>query len=174
MKLTQKQVNYLMKRAAYQSKKLAQSFDLNDDQREDCMQDMIADALKALHKYNPSRASFETFINGVLKICFKRIRTALINARMKQYLMAIPLYQIKAIHIPSVNDASIGELNIAELIDLRIDIENITSEMPPRLKNICHLLMIYRPSEAAKRAGIYRTSIYRNIKEISRYFEDRI
>jgi len=56
---------------------------------------------------------------------------------------------------------------------LRVDLSAARHSLPPELTVICSLLERFTPTETAIKLGITRSSLYRRMREIADYFEER-
>ena len=55
----------------------------------------------------------------------------------------------------------LGPLTEEDLEDLHLDLAEVESELPPKLRELCASLMKERPSDFSKRTGIPKTTVYR-------------
>lgn len=161
---------YALDRIEYRAKRLAIQLGLSDQDREDYFQEMIAEVLSAFKKFDECKSSRKTFINRVLDRFVKNAIRTEMTRRRRTFDNALPLSVVEEIAIPAVNDPHVDEMNEIERLDLRMDIQKIMSCMPQRLTQICELITDHSVSEIANKLGIHRTSIYRYIAEIRKYF----
>ncbi len=123
-------------------------------EREDLEQDTLLEIWRALAHYDPTRASLRTFIERVAETRFR----SLLRARRRQPVIE-PLDRINpasAVGIPAVA--------------LRVDLERLLSLLPSRDRELLVLLMEHPPSEAARRLGIGRSTVYGRLARLRPVF----
>jgi len=161
--------DYALARIDYRVGRLVEAFRLNEDDAADVRQDMIAELLKAAARHDPERSQRNTFINRTLDRYYLHVARALSNRQKHESTHPTPIAALPDFS-STVNDLRQGERSEAERVDLAIDLAEVVSKLPPQLKQICEALRLYKPSEAARRLGVHRSTIYRAIREIRKHF----
>ena len=163
---------YALARIDYRARRQAISFNLSDDEREDLRHDMVAELLRAFKRFDPEKASRETFINRVLD---RFVKYSMRSKRTRQNRACNNPACLDDVHPgfqPTVNHPRIGELDEQDRRELHLDLAAVIARMPERLQRVCRALLRLMPAEAAHSLGICRQSIYRNIAEIRAYLSE--
>lgn len=163
--------DYTLERIDYRVRRLAIQFGLTDERRDDYAQDMVVEILAALAKFDPAQSARKTFINRVLDNFVKNAIRTEIHRRRRECDNPTPLEDISEAYAPVVNDPRQGQLGEAEQLDMQMDVAQVLSQMPRQLQKICSLLKIHSITETAKKLGINRTAIYRQLAEAREYFQ---
>lgn len=161
--------DYALARIDFRVGRLVEAFRLGDGEAEDLRQDMIAELLKARVRHNPARCQRNTFINRTLDRYYLHAARALANRQKHESMRPTPISAMPTFS-PTVNDPRRGERSEQERVDVAIDLAEVVSNLPPELQRICEALRLYKPSEAARRLGMHRSTIYRAMREIRRHF----
>ena len=158
--------DYAMERIEFRARQLAQQYKGRGDW-EDLRQDMVVELLEAAERFDPAKASRETFIARVLD----RFEIDLYreNARNQEV-------QCVSLDDPSVERdfledcSSVVEPSGQEQTDLSSDVESLIAGLPPELAEVCCLLKHYSFSETARRLDIGRGTLYRRVEAIRKHF----
>jgi len=158
--------DYALARIDYRVRELTSQFDLSEDEKEDLRHDMVVELLSAFKRFDPDKATRETFINRVLDKFVKHAIRVRCTRQRRACDSPIGFDDIAPGYESAVNDTRSGQLNEQGLCELRLDLRAAIARMPERLQRVCRLLMTFNPTETARKLGICRQSIYRNIREI--------
>lgn len=160
---------YVLNRIEYRARRLADMLGLNDDQRDDLIQDMAVDVLRCARRFDPAKSRWHTFACHVIKIHAKRF---IIDEAVRREREMEPLPDMSDFLDDSPDESAEFEVpdNTHE-INLRLDTAQTLSQMPPRLRKMCELLMVLSPPEAARELNLHRNSIYRLIAQARMYFQ---
>jgi len=158
-----------MDRIDFRVRRLADQFDLSGDDQQDLRQDMVLELLGAFERFDPVKAKRETFVNRVLDKFVKYVTRIRCTNLRRTCESPIGFGDVDDGYEPVVNEAAAGQLDEQARCELRIDMDAAIATMPERLQRVCRMLMQFDAAEAAKRLGICRQSIYRNMAEIRRY-----
>lgn len=150
----------------------------------DLEQDLAVKVLERLNKFDPTRASFKTFVSRVLDtalVDLERQRLA-----QKRQSATAPI----SIDAPAGNDPENASLSQSltddqryvsvtgavrssvDLADLRQDLRQILSEMPSHQSSLCELLMELTFTEAAQELGVHRGTLHRQWQAVMAAYED--
>jgi RNA polymerase sigma factor (sigma-70 family) len=165
--------DYVLNRIAFRTRRLAITFRLSDDRRDDFFQDMVVEVLKAAERFDPDgSASWHTYASRVIDLAVKKLTQNECRRIQRESGRPIGLSD-SGDGAPSAvnNPAHEGEDDLRQL-ELHLDIEVVLNEMPSRLQKVCRLLQRLSPAEAAEELGIHRNSIYRLIAKARTYFTD--
>jgi hypothetical protein len=164
---------YIVKRITYQANQLAKHLGLDDDRRDDIEQDMRLELLQAKARFNRARTQWHTFASRVLDLYVKHfIRDEMLQRKHEP----CPLPDDECSCDSDEGDSHVEyreEFAFTENFDevaLRVDTEEMLSQLPSKLREACELLMFLSPPEAARVLGIHRNSIYRIIANIRMHF----
>lgn len=166
------------------SQRLIGKYGLREDDRDDIEQILIVAVLRNLPLYDESRGPREAFISRIVR---NRTRNIIAGqkATCRDYRSRVGSLQDP---IPSCHDGdeiewgetfdageylrlTRGQRGEAEQIDLRIDLGQVLSELPPDLKALCtSLIQGLNDTEAARQLGISRTTFYERRKRLKQRF----
>ncbi len=161
--------DYALARIDYRVGRLVQAFHLRADEADDLRQDMIVELIKALTRHDPTQSQRKTFITRALDRRYLHVARHLGNRQKHESMHPTPISRLPGFS-PTVNDTHKGQRSEAERVDLALDLGDILPTLPPRLQRVCEELRSYKPSEAARRIGMHRSTMYRAIEEIRRHF----
>ena len=164
--------DYALDRIAFRVRQLSVQFDLGKHEQEDCRQDMVAELLSAMKRFDPDKASRETFINRVLDRYVLYATRVRCTAMRRACASPLGLDDVRRGYQPRINDPPHTELDEQGRRELRLDLETAMSRMPPDLQQTCQLLTELTPAEAAKRLGLHRRSVYRRMDLIHQYLDE--
>ena len=146
-----------------------------EDDVEELEQEMRLDLLKRLPKFNPKRATYNTFVTRLIerKICnLIRHRTQKVrDYRCEECSLndTVETDDSKNKKVKRMETITQDEHDLrsgkyrrpaAERLDLRLDISLILSKLPPKLQELAELLKTMSITEAARELGISRTTLY--------------
>ena len=157
---------YVMARIDYRVWRLADDFDLSQDDQESCRHDMILELLGAFDRFDPGKAKRETFVNRVLDKFVKYTVRIWCTQRRRACDSPIGFDDVGPGYEPVVNDTRAGQINEQGHRELRLDMDAAITRMPQRLQRACRLLMKFTPAETAAQLGVCRQSVSRIMAEI--------
>ena len=155
--------------------------------REDLVQTLKADLIERLHRYDPMKASLDTFAARVIDNCV----STLIRYKCQQCRdyeredgsLDDPLDDREPNGITRVaslshelRDYYAGQLRSPAIdqLDLLVDVSVTIRELPPFLKKVAFMLSQKSVAEVARELNIPRSTLYdRGIKPLRRILEDR-
>lgn len=161
--------DYALSRINFRVRRLTCQFDLSEDEQGDYRQDMMVELLSAFERFDPSKATRETFINRVLDRFVKYAIRARFTRLRRTCDSPLGFEDVSIGFEPVVNEARAGEKDEQARRELRLDMAVVMARMPARLRRMCRLLMKFGATETARKLGICRQSIYRNFAEIREY-----
>jgi len=176
--------DYAVDTIRIKAKKLIGKAGFKREDLDDIKQDITLDLLQRLPKYDPEKASLNTFINDVVDNKIARMIEAQ-NAEMRDFriesgslnelvedLDGTPvelIHEIMDEDLPwNHGTCEISDFNYFELSD---DIVKALSELPPQFREMCLRLMKENIFVVAKEMGIPRASMYYHLKIIREHFE---
>ena len=164
--------SYVLARIDYRVGRLATRFSLDESRQDDFRQDMVVELLNAAGRFKPAMAQWHTFACRVLDLAVKKLTQMECRLRQREAGRPVMGFSEETDDCPAaVNEpADLGHDDIAQL-EIQIDVSQVLSRMPQRLRDAAEMLKSLSPSEAANALGIHRNSIYRLIVEIRAYFE---
>lgn len=157
------------------------------DDVEDLEQEMRLDLLERLPKFNPNKATYNTFVSRLVerKICnLIRHRTQEIRdfrceeGSIHDVVESGDSGDEKVERIETVTqdeqDFRLGKhIRSAEARrDLQLDISLVLPKLPPKLRKPAELLQTVSITTAARKLGIPRSTLYDRIARLRRIFED--
>lgn len=154
--------NYAIKLIRHKARRLVGTAGLRSDDVPDIEQDLAADLLRRLGRFDERRAKRETFISRVVDHAI----ATMLEARKA----GVRDYRKEA---EPIDDEWIGESAQVDefLCALRIDLERLVSALPPHQREICERLRTATVSEISQETGVPRGSIYEEIGRIRKRFE---
>jgi RNA polymerase sigma-70 factor (ECF subfamily) len=153
--------------------------------RQDLEQEMVLDLIMRLPKFDENKATHKTFVARIIE----RKISKLIRHRTQE----IRDYRREG---RSLNEQIVGDdgaavergdtlahdevdrrlskrqLTRQEHLDLVIDMADVISLLPDHLRRLCELLQTDNVSDAARQAGIPRTTINDHVRKLRALFED--
>lgn len=165
--------NYARERIEYRLRGLRAQFRLSRQAVEDLRQDMAAELVKGLSRFDPTLGvKRETFINRVLDKHVLHAKRTLCTRMQRPWDTAIGFDDIAPGFEPIVNDARSGQPSERDLCDLRMDIAEITERLPDELRRLVQLRREHSPKEAREAIGASSSTFYRRMAEVRAYFGD--
>ncbi|HOC94357.1 MAG TPA: sigma-70 family RNA polymerase sigma factor [bacterium] len=151
------------------------------DDMEDIMQDIIVDLLERLPKYNPDKSSRHTFIDDLANNKIARMLCDK-SAAKRHYSLAPATLDMVDGKVHGDDAEPVSEKNEIcsdtsrtlsdfEIIELRQDIVRALKKLPPKLRDICVMLMQKNICAVAAETGIPKATLIDHIKKIRNYFE---
>jgi RNA polymerase sigma-70 factor (ECF subfamily) len=179
---SQELIEYVMKRAEFKAKQVVGKVPALGEV-EDVQQDLIADVLRRLPKFDGDRAGVKTFvcriINHKIADLLKGHEAANRgNGGAKESLD-------DWVHDETGNwvrrDATVDaarrhthlgvcERNDQEQRELELDIATVMASLPPEQRDVCAMLRTKTPTEIARETGLSRSAIYKHIAAIRTAF----
>jgi len=160
---------YALDRIDFRVRRLTGQFDLSEDEQNDYRHDMVVELLGAFERFDPDKAKRETFVNRVLDKFVKYVTRIRCTNLRRACDSPMGFGDVGPDYQPVVNEAPAGQLDEQGRRELHLDMDAALARMPERLQRVCRMLMEFGAAEAAKRLGICRQSIYRNMAEIRPY-----
>lgn len=162
------------------AKQLVGQAGFTESDREDLEQELIYDLLRHLPKFDPDRATRNTFIARVVEFKVVTIIRAQKAGIRDHRLNAYSLNESvedgdgnRISHIETINQDNyflkMGKYSrpLEELGELSIDIEQVLAELPPDLSNLCEqLIQGWTVTDISRNAGISRETVYKSIKKL--------
>lgn len=171
----------------HKARQLIGKYGFNRDDLDDLQQDMALDLLVRLPKFDPSKASFRTFVSLIVN----RKTASIVRSRRREKRSyrrhLVSLDEPVASRDGSVTqreqtisrddfDRRMGKhgLSDEERVDLHIDLSLAVSELSPDLRNLAGQLVTHSISEVARERGVPRSTLYSaGIGRLRKAFEDR-
>ena len=163
---------YAKKRIEYHAKRLSRKPGFTPSDVPDIEQELALDLLKALPKFDPSKASLPTFISRVVnRRCISLLRDARHPKRRGgtslEAAMGEEIAQDQRHRMTGYRpDDSADQSEVAEVV------QKAVRDLPERLHKIAVLLMSHTQAEAARELGVSETTIHRARKQIREHFEE--
>lgn len=138
---------------------------LPQSDRNDAIQDACLMVLKHLPRFEPSLSfSPKTYVSAIVR---KHFWFSFLNRRKKQPYF-VDIDSLDDSEVSAVNERGKGKLSEVEVVDLRLDLEEIGRRLPPALQDVFRLLPNYNSLEIASLLGIHQSTVSRRIKMIFR------
>lgn len=169
---------YVVNSNHFYSLKLIKSRLFCSSQLEDLEQEFMLHYLKYSKKFNPNKSSFKNYISLIFETKYK----ILVRKSSKNKECFNNFFFDKATN--DNNKESINYLNKPDvenkpiyLTDFEKNLINdkilkTIEKMPKRLQILCRILQNHTVLEASEKLGVLRPNLYREIKEIKKYFTD--
>ena len=129
--------------------------------------------LSRLHSYDDRRADLGTFTDRILTNLARNLATAAYAEKRTADRTACSIEEADPCG-PSVGlplDSGAHASDWEEQIHLRRDVERVVLELPPQLQEICSRLSCGSVTDASRRSGLSRPSIYGRIERVRRAFK---
>jgi RNA polymerase sigma-70 factor, ECF subfamily len=129
--------------------------------------------LSRLNFYDGRRADLGTFTDRILTNLARNLVTAAYAEKRTADRTACSIEDVDPCG-PSVGlplSPGTHDSDWEEQIHLRRDVERIVSELPPQLQEICSWLSCGSVTDASRRSGLSRPSIYGRIERVRRAFK---
>jgi DNA-directed RNA polymerase specialized sigma24 family protein len=140
---------------------------------EDLEQELMLHAHRRLTSYDPNRADLWTYADRVLSNFVMNLAKAAGAPSRGGGTSTISLDDLERDCKPiaaAVGDRRSTDFSWCEHIHLRQDLNCILNSLPQHLKDCCHWLAESSVTEAARRSGLARGSIYSRIATLRRAF----
>ena len=162
----------------YQAAKLARSGSLPGMDKEDIEQELMLDLLRRRDRFDPDRASFDTFADRVITNRVASLTASTHKLRAER--ITISLDFVVANDDEDEGASLIDKLDELEnpyaLDELKIglarDVARFLGDLPPVLQRYVAILAADNVCEAAREAGLHRSTIYERKEQIRRAAED--
>ena len=149
---------------------------------DDLIQELTAELLEYLPKFDPIRATLRTYVSRVVgrkgyRIIRDRIAEMRNPARESHSLNQVNTEETPETGAHAVtqeeHDRRIGRRNrsVEEQALLALDVASILAKFPDRFRALCEALKDNSITEAAQRLGIPRGTVYEHVKKIRDVFE---
>ena len=142
---------------------------------EDLEQELMLHAHRRMSSYDPARADLWTYVDRVLSNFLANLAKAASAKSRGSGISAISLddpnleRDSEAIAAITYNGGS-REPSWCEYIHLRQDLHRVLHSLPQHLQDCCHRLTENSVTEAARRSGLARGSIYSRMATLKRAF----
>lgn len=162
----------------YQAAKLARSGSLPGMDKEDIEQELMLDLLRRRDRFDPDRASFDTFAD---RIVTNRVASLTASThKLRAERITISLDFVVANDDEDEGASLIDKLDELEnpyaLDELKIglarDVARFLGDLPPVLQRYVAILAADNVCEAAREAGLHRSTIYERKEQIRQAAED--
>jgi RNA polymerase sigma-70 factor, ECF subfamily len=171
----------------HKARQLIGKYGFTWDDYEDLCQEMILDLLTRLPRFDPGKASLNTFVTRVVN---RRVAN-LIRDRMRakrdhrreglSFDEQVEQGDCEIEEGDGAGGQSNGDLlrdcqghPEADGLDLRLDVSRAISSLPPDLKLLAELLLIHSIADAARELGVSRATLYeKGIAPVRRAFVTR-
>jgi DNA-directed RNA polymerase specialized sigma24 family protein len=141
----------------YHARRLAQRRSVPGMEVEDYEQDLVVDLLIRSHRFDPSRASYPTFADRII-----RHRVAeLTSAGKRKHLFECSLPD--QAHPTLDEDPALGqrgELPAVEQVDMAVDLRRFVESLTPSLRRSCAWLLAENHRAQANALGLHRSTVY--------------
>ena len=162
----------------YKAAKLARSGALPGMDKEDIEQELMLDLLRRKGRFDPDRASFDTFADRVVTNRVASLTASTHKLRAERITISLDLVVANddeedgASLIDKLDDlenpCALDELKIG----LARDVARFIGDLPPVLQRYVAILAADNVCEAAREAGLHRSTIYERKEQIRRAAED--
>ena len=178
--------DYALKLVHHKAQQLIGKAGYTKNDIEDIEQDLIVDLLERLPKFDPAKATYNTFVSRLVdrKISnLIRYRTQEIrdfrceNCSIHDFIESGGNGQEKVERIETVTqdeqDFRTGKhiRSAEERLDLRLDITLVLSKLPLELRKAAELLQTMSITATARELGVPRSTLYGRIAELRPIFE---
>ena len=169
----------------HKARQLIRRLGFTRDDHDDLEQEMTADLLERLPKFDPNKAAPTTFVRRVVERKISKLirhRTQeKRDYRRETFSMNDPIGKGGAVERAQTfsqdnHDRRMGRHSRPEdeRINLRLDISFVASGLPPELKRLAELLQTHSIAEAARALGVPRSTLYdTGIARLRELFEDK-
>jgi DNA-directed RNA polymerase specialized sigma24 family protein len=140
---------------------------------EDLEQELMLHAHRRLNSYDPTRADLWTYVDRVLSNFLANLAKAAGARSRGGGTCTISLDDPNHNGISeaiAADDHGSRELSWCEQVHLRQDLQRVLHTLPQHLQECCHRLSETSVTEAARRSGLARGSIYSRMATLKRAF----
>ena len=155
--------NFAMDQIGFHAHRLATTLHLSPEDQEDLKQEMALELIQASQRFDPEKASKETFVVRVLA------RFSKYATRKHFSQQGNPVGSAESLD-PNYDLHKMARPGGQADVERRLDVEEVISQLPEQLQEICRALMTNSVSEAAAILGVDKSTIYRKIPKIREYF----
>ncbi len=160
---------YALERIDYRVRQLTPKLNMTGDW-DDLRHDMIAELLTAAGRFDPSKATRETFIARVLDKFENDILRKHLRQRSHPFSAAVSLDDSLMEDDSFEDQIAVSDACDQEGHELRIDVDSLIEELPTYLQEVCGLLKYCTLTEAADELKISRQTLYRYLEIIREHF----
>jgi len=166
------------------ARQLVGNYGFTESDREDIVQDLTADLMSRLPKFDSSRASWHTFVDRIVNHRVARL-IEFKQAPMRDYRLPVSSLS-EDVTTPSGEEIpledfahedvvrsqhGVAELSMEDQAALRIDLRRAMDALTPEERDLCVRLMTSTMSEIAAAMGIPRPTLYERRRKIQAVFE---
>jgi DNA-directed RNA polymerase specialized sigma24 family protein len=151
----------------YHARQLARHRAVPGMEVEDYEQDLITDLIARDPRFDPTRATYPTFADRVIR---HRV-SALIQAGLRMRGVGDQRLGAAAAGAPSPEtqvDSGAGAVWTEERCSLSLDLERFVGQLPVRLRHCCEWLLAENRLAAAAAMGLHRSSLYEAAHDLRR------
>lgn len=176
-------LKYAMKRTHFKARQVIGKNGFTEDDFDDLRQDLLADLLKRLPKFNADRAGVKTFIcrliDNRIASLIKRRQSACRDYRRNECSLDDWVHDESGTWVRRgttiTEDQALGHAGRAvhsrqEQVELAIDTSYLLDGLPEDLRDLCLRLQVRTVLEISRETGIPRDRIYERIKALRRTF----
>jgi RNA polymerase sigma factor (sigma-70 family) len=151
----------------FRTERIARLFALPTDQIADLWQELAADILRAMRRFDPLIASRTTFMKGVMNLWYqqkcKHLRR---EAASRGRVVVFPGSGVDDIECADYRSSGIAQM------DLHIDLSELMADLPPDQYSLARDLLAGKtvPEIAAER-GLHRGTVHRQVRQLRGAFE---
>ena len=168
----------------FKARQLVGKSGFSEADRDDLEQELAADLLKRLPKFNPARAQMNTFITRIVEHRVstlieaqkaKRRNYRLRGGSLNELVDQGPEGIIERIDGVDNDEYSMrtgkSSRTVEELMEMAIDINAVMADLPPDLRDLCERLKTENVTDISRDTGIPRGTIYESITKLRSMFE---
>jgi RNA polymerase sigma factor (sigma-70 family) len=158
---------------------------LSEHDRPDVEQQLATHVWQRLKRFDPARSSRMTYIRRVLDSEVKSIlrslgsQRAMFQSCLQSLADAVcgsdgePVERFALVDDASrVSHRGVSPRADVELWQLRDDVRDVVDDLPPELRELCHLLFEHSQREIARRQGRSRRAVREDVARILELFDD--
>jgi hypothetical protein len=149
----------------YHARQLARHRAVPGMELQDYEQDLVADLLERSDRFDPSRSSYPTFADRLIR---KRVASLLESGSRMRCASAGDHHGHAAVDAALETEGlwPTSRLPAHERTCLRLDLERFLEQLPNRLHRCCTWLMALNRRAAASGMGLHRSSLYEAAAEL--------
>jgi RNA polymerase sigma-70 factor (ECF subfamily) len=176
--------DYAIRHIRRRARQLARTAGFAAQDIEDIRQDLIVDLLERLPKFDPAKASYNTFVTHVVD---SKVATLIRDRNCKK---RDPRREQRSLneciddgeggsveHVQTIAaeeaDRRLGRQarSDQETVELALDIEEVPKRLPDNLRRLCELLKTGSIADAARAMGVPRTTLHGHIVKLRNVLE---
>jgi hypothetical protein len=151
----------------YHARQLARHRAVPGMDLEDYEQDLITDLLVRERRFDPTRASYPTFADRVIRHRVSAL--AQTGLRMRRIEDQGPIAVATEPSLETPADSGAWASWAEEWCSLRLDLERFVGALPMRLRRCCRWLLAENRLAAAAALGLHRSSLYEAAHEVRQH-----